>query len=593
MDRKNIKVGFIGQGWIGKNYADDFERRGFSVVRYAKETPYIANGDEIKNCDIVFIAVPTPTTPNGFDDSILRQAVKLVGRGKTAVLKSTILPGTTESIQQENPEIFVFNSPEFLTEVNAAYDAANPNRNIIGIPVNNYEYRQKAQEVLDVLPDAPYQLICPSREAELIKYGGNCWFYFKVVFMNMLHDLAKGLDCKWETVRNAMAADPRIGRTHLDPIHKSGRGAGGNCFIKDFAAFTQIYKEHIGDDLGVKALENLVNKNIDLLVSSGKDLNLLAGVYGEDFINSVKKMPERKVKCLVTGGAGFIGSNLADELINRGYEVVIIDNLSTGKKENINPAAEFHEVDIRDLEKIKPLFQGVDYVFHLAALPRVQISIENPSLTNDVNLNGVLNVLIAARDAKVKKVVYSASSSAYGNQAIFPLRENMPASPLSPYGLQKYVGELYSQLFSRIYGLPTVCLRYFSVYGKRQVLEGAYCLVMGVFVQQRLRGEPMTIVGDGEQRRDFTSVIDVVRANILAAESDKVGKGEVINTGRGRTYSVNELAKMIGGPTINIPPRIEPRENLADNTLARELLGWEPTVNLPEWLENYKKEMGL
>ncbi len=298
-------------------------------------------------------------------------------------------------------------------------------------------------------------------------------------------------------------------------------------------------------------------------------------------------------KALVTGGAGFIGSNLADELINRGYEVVIIDNLSTGKKENINPAAEFHEVDIRDLEKIKPLFQGVDYVFHLAALPRVQISIENPSLTNDVNLNGVLNVLIAARDAKVKKVVYSASSSAYGNQAIFPLRENMPASPLSPYGLQKYVGELYSQLFSRIYGLPTVCLRYFSVYGKRQVLEGAYCLVMGVFVQQRLRGEPMTIVGDGEQRRDFTSVIDVVRANILAAESDKVGKGEVINTGRGRTYSVNELAKMIGGPTINIPPRIEPRENLADNTLARELLGWEPTVNLPEWLENYKKEMGL
>ena len=298
-------------------------------------------------------------------------------------------------------------------------------------------------------------------------------------------------------------------------------------------------------------------------------------------------------KMLVTGGAGFIGSNLVDALIERGDEVIIIDNLSTGKEENINKKAEFHNLDIRNLEEIKPLFVGVDYVFHLAAFARVQPSIEDPITSNDINLNGTLNVLKSALDAKVKKVVYSASSSAYGDQTEMPVHEKMLAHPLSPYGLQKYVGELYCRLFSDVYNLPTVSLRYFNIYGNRQLLEGACCLVMGIFAKQRLEGKAMTITNDGEQRRDFTSVIDAVRANIMAAESDKTGKGEVINIGRGENYSVNELAKMIGGPTEYIGERLEPRETLADNSLAKELLGWEPTVNLPDWMEEYKKELGL
>jgi len=159
--------------------------------------------------------------------------------------------------------------------------------------------------------------------------------------------------------------------------------------------------------------------------------------------------------------------------------------------------------------------------------------------------------------------------------------------------MQKYMGEGYCRLFTQLYGLPTIALRYFNVYGQRQPLEGAYTLVIGIFIRQRLAGEPMTIVGDGEQRRDFTSVIDVVRANILAANNPRVGQGEVINIGRGNNYSVNELAKIIGGPTVSLPPRIEPRATLADNTLARDILGWEPTVELSDWLEKYKKEMGL
>jgi len=310
---RDLRIGFIGQGWIGRHYADDFENRGFATVRYAVEEPYIKNGAKIGECDVVFMAVPTPTTPAGFDDSIIRQAIKKVGPGKIAVIKSTILPGTTESIQKANPDIFVLHSPEFLTEATAAYDAANPLRNIIGIPEDNETYRARARVVMSVLPKAPFELVCSANEAELIKYGGNNWFYCKVIFINLLYDLCQKLGCRWEVMRDALAADPRIGSSHLnpvhksgerggdarpalrfnelhlEPIHKSGRGAGGHCFIKDFAAFKELYGKLVGDEAGMEALTSLEKKNIDLLVRSAKDLDLLAGVYGEDVIGNKKK----------------------------------------------------------------------------------------------------------------------------------------------------------------------------------------------------------------------------------------------------------------------------------------------------------------
>jgi UDPglucose 6-dehydrogenase len=211
-----------------------------------------------------------------------------VGAGKVAIIKSTILPCTTASIQKEYLNIFVFHSPEFLTEVTALHDAANPNRNIIGIPKRSKIYKEKARAVLAVLPKAPFELVTGALEAELIKYGGNCWFYFKVIFINMLYDVAKKKGIDWATVRDTMAADPRIGRTHLDPLHKSGRGAGGHCFIKDFAAFADLYREAVGDSLGRKVLESLRDKNVDLLLNSDKDFDLLHGVYGESFIKQFK-----------------------------------------------------------------------------------------------------------------------------------------------------------------------------------------------------------------------------------------------------------------------------------------------------------------
>ena len=281
-------VGFIGQGFVGKAYADEFEKRGFKTVRYALEEPYRNNKEKIRECDIVFIAVPTPTTEKGFDDSIIRGAVKLVGKSKTVVIKSTILPGTTASIQKENPDIFVFHSPEFLTEVTALFDAGHPTRNILGVPTLFKVAKTKATEVMAILPKAPFELITGAEEAELIKYGGNCWFYFKVIFVNMLYDLAAEKNIDWAVVRDAMSADPRIGRSHLDPIHKSGRGAGGHCFIKDFAAFAEMYRDAVGDTAGRAVLESLQDKNIDLLLKSGKDLELLTGVYGEGFLKNRK-----------------------------------------------------------------------------------------------------------------------------------------------------------------------------------------------------------------------------------------------------------------------------------------------------------------
>lgn len=302
------------------------------------------------------------------------------------------------------------------------------------------------------------------------------------------------------------------------------------------------------------------------------------------------------MKSVVVGGAGFIGSNLVDKLIELGHSVQIIDNLSTGKKENINSNAKFHSLDMSNTEnsaRLSEIMHKADSVFLLAAKARVQPSIKDPISYEKNNTIGVLNILKSAVDANVKRVIYSASSSAYGDCENFPTKENNPVNPMSPYGAQKYYGEVMCRTFHQTYNIETVSLRYFNVYGERQNLDGAYALVMGIFAHQRLNNKPMTIRGNGEQRRDFTYVGDVVNANILASTSDKVGKGEVINIGNGDNRSINQIADMIGGDRINVDPVTEPFQTLADNTLAFDLLGWEPTQKIEDWVPTYKKEIGL
>lgn len=302
------------------------------------------------------------------------------------------------------------------------------------------------------------------------------------------------------------------------------------------------------------------------------------------------------MKYLVTGGAGFIGTNLTIELLKQGHQVRIFDNYAGGKMpERVQPGVEYVEGDIRNRAALDGAMQGIDGVFHMAALPRVTYSVENPELTHDVNVNGTLNVLLAARDAGVKRVVFSSSSSAYGDQEVYPLKEDgVEKKPIAPYALHKLIGEHYCRLFAELYNLQTVSLIYFNVYGPLCDPNGAYALVIGRFLQQRKNGEPMTVCGDGEYFRDYTHVSDVARANILAMTKDTVGHGETINVGNQDPHSVNEIVKMIGGDSVFVPPRPgDMRYTKADSSKAKELLGWEPTLTLQEGIDMLKKEWGL
>jgi nucleoside-diphosphate-sugar epimerase len=287
---------------------------------------------------------------------------------------------------------------------------------------------------------------------------------------------------------------------------------------------------------------------------------------------------------LVTGGAGFIGSNLVDALLRQGLSVRVLDNFSTGRKTQVNPDAELYTADIRDGSAIRPAFEGVDCVFHAAALPRVPLSIEKPLDTHLVNVVGTINVLVAARDAGVRRVVYSGSSSVYGNQPALPLREDMTPNPLNPYALQKLTGEQYTRLFHQLFGLQTLTLRYFNVYGPRMADEGAYLTVISVFRRARAKGKPLTIHGDGEQTRDFTHADDVVRANLLAMKAP-VADGRALNVGRGHNVSINRIAEIIGGDRIHLAPRPgDARHTLADCRQARDVLGWAPEIDIENGL---------
>jgi nucleotide sugar dehydrogenase len=286
MKTSKLKIGFIGQGYIGKNYADAFEENKFSVVRYALEEPYKHNKEKIQDCDIVFIAVPTPTTPKGFDASIVEGALSLVRKGAIAVIKSTILPGTTERFQKKYPNLILIYSPEFLSESTAAHDARHPFSNIVGIAASTVHHKKAAVLLHSILPKAPYALTCNSTEAELVKYTHNGSGYVQIIFFNLMYDLAQSLGVDWDTVQEAIVHDPLVSNRYSKPLHKSGRGAGGHCFIKDFAALRELYtKKNSKDKAGQNVMQALERKNINLLLKTKKDKDLLEGVYGKKVSN--------------------------------------------------------------------------------------------------------------------------------------------------------------------------------------------------------------------------------------------------------------------------------------------------------------------
>lgn len=300
------------------------------------------------------------------------------------------------------------------------------------------------------------------------------------------------------------------------------------------------------------------------------------------------------MKSVVTGGAGFIGHHLVKALIDRGDEVLVLDNYADGKfSVRDHQGARYVETDIADQHALSLYLGKAACVFHLAALPRVQDSIKDPDEFERVNVLGTIRVLEAAYAARVGRVVFASSSAVYGEPEQIPIREDMPLNPMSPYAAQKASGEWYCRFYAMHKGLPTVCLRFFNVYGSGANPYGAYALVVSKFIHQRLRQEPITITGDGTQTRDFTHVSDVVRALIEASTNLNVGKGEALNVGGGRQVSVNEVARLIGGPVTHIPPRLEPHDSLADISRAGELLGWRPKIPFEEGVAELKAIHGL
>lgn len=277
-----MKIGFIGQGFVGKSTADNLEQRGYSVVRYALEPEYQGNVKEISYCEIVFIAVPTPSTPQGFDFSIVEKVLALVAEGSIAVIKSTLLPGTTKKLQDLYPNKIVLFSPEFLCENTAAYDVANPMMNVIGLPYDTAGHRKAAEKVKATFPKSEHNFIVSAQSAELFKYAHNLNGYFRVVLANLLYEVGEKVEAGWAEVKIMMGSDIMMSPYYNNPIHKGGRGAGGNCFVKDMAAFRDLYSEMVVEDTrGLRVLEALEMKNLQLLNKTGKSQDIIKKVYGD------------------------------------------------------------------------------------------------------------------------------------------------------------------------------------------------------------------------------------------------------------------------------------------------------------------------
>jgi nucleoside-diphosphate-sugar epimerase len=299
----------------------------------------------------------------------------------------------------------------------------------------------------------------------------------------------------------------------------------------------------------------------------------------------------RMSNVLITGGAGFIGSNLTEDLLKRGHFVRVLDDFSTGKTENLifdkeYPSLEIIEGDIRDLRTCQKAVKGMEYVFHQGALPSVQRSVEDPETSNAVNVGGTLNILLAAREKGVKRVMYASSSSVYGDTPTLPKHEEMPSNPLSPYALQKFIGEQYCRLFYQLYGLETISLRYFNIFGPKQDPNSLYSAVIPKFIDALVQGRAPIIFGDGEQSRDFTYIENVVQANLLAMSAEHL-HGEAINIACGKRISLNQLVNVLKetlgskqAPIYQEPRKGDVKHSLADIRKGKEMINYEPKVGI-------------
>jgi UDP-glucose 4-epimerase len=301
------------------------------------------------------------------------------------------------------------------------------------------------------------------------------------------------------------------------------------------------------------------------------------------------------MKSIVTGGCGFIGSHIVDKLIDLGHDVIVIDNLSSHSKEKyyINDDALHYEYDLYDYDLIEPLFKDVDNVFHLAAEVSIQYCVEFPNQSMRNNVLSTMNVLEASRKNNVNKFIFSSTCAVYGNKFFLPSVETNPVECLNTYSISKHTGEELCQMYYNLYGLKTIIFRYFNVYGDRQPTSGQYAPVMGIFMNQKRNNQPLTIVGEGYQTRDFVNVVDIANANILASQVDMKNYGEIFNVGTGKSISIEEIANLISNNQTHLPPRDgEVMHSRADNKKIKETLGWDNTIDLIDWIKTELRKNG-
>ncbi len=579
-------IGIAGVGFVGEAAQCWFEQQGYPLFLYDKHK-HIGSLEELNKADIIFLCLPTPFREGRFDDSAVWDVLERIEGEKIIVVKSTVLPGSTEEYQRKFPQHTFFMNPEFLRASTAREDFLNPNRQIVGYTEKGEE---GAQDIMSLLPPAPVRRTVRATEAEMIKYFGNLFLASRVVFANHMYDVAKKLGIDYDTVKECAGDDPRIGKSHFDIFHEGYRGYSGSCLPKDTKAFIS-FAERLGTDHRLFAAVDTVN---------------------EELLNGSKAAAKSKETILVTGGAGFIGSHVSERLLKDGHRVVCLDNFSSFydprlKEDNIkgiirHPDFVLVRGDILDTGTLRSVFSQypIAKIVHLAALPGVRTSFGASSGNYvDVNLRGTLHLLEEAKENGVKQFVFASSSSVYGKESAMPFQETENhLVPISPYGVTKLSAEVLCRSYHTLYGIPITVVRIFSAFGPRQRPE----LALHLFARCIKRGEEIPLLGSGEASRDITYVGDIVEGISKALVQEF--PFEVFNLGNSRTVTVKEMIAQLA-EKLHAEPKVKQMRahvgdldiTFADISKARNMLGWEPQVSFEEgvdkFLEWYKEKEEL
>lgn len=584
-------IGVIGLGFVGEAIYKSLDQKGCQVRGYDKyENKSKNNFNELLECDIIFLCLPTIYNENlkQYDKSCIYDISSKLEEHKyngIVIIKSTVEPETTYNLCKSFKTLRFIHNPEFLTAATAFYDFHNQTHIVLGKSVNSLD---SDINYLKNFYNKYYQgteiSICKSNESECMKSFVNCFYSVKIQFFNELYILCQKIDTDYEVIKKLMLRNGWINHMHTQVPGTDGKlSYGGYCFPKDTNALLEYMKTvdspHEVLEATISERNKMRNDNVNVKLHTDLKLNY----------NSLNDK-----SILVTGGAGFIGSNLVEKLLSQNVKYVrIIDNLITGSMDNIKflldkyENIEFMYGDISNIDTCRKAVKNIDVISHQAALGSVPRSINDPLSSHNSNVNGFLNILIAAKEAGIKRIVYASSSSIYGDHPKLPKVEEYTGNALSPYAATKAIDEIYAQVFTKCYDLECIGFRYFNVFGPRQDPNGSYAAVIPKFIKLMKEGKSPVINGDGSFSRDFTYVDNIVQANILGMSIvNKECYGEAFNIGAGGQYSLLQLVETLNKELkTDIKPIFGPNRkgdiphSNSDISKAKKMLGYNPNIN--------------